>query len=285
MTVSTTPRPFVFVLMPFDAAFDDTYRLGIKAACEAAGAVAERVDEQIFHENILQRVFTQISKADVVVAEMTGRNANVFYETGYAHALGKTVVLLTREAEDIPFDLKHFPHIVYHGRIVDLRGELERRLRYLLENPPTSVTDTVNTVEVRINGIRLVGDVVVPVTVDRDVTGFELTVDLHNSSAVALRTVTCRLGLVTPGVFVQAYSGRGEDSPQTVVISSSEALHYFTTAIELLPGTWDTLHLLPITDNQTVRPGELYSFIVRVFTQTGPFDYPFTVRLESPLVT
>ena len=53
---STSPKPFVFVLMPFDAKFDDVYNLGIKAACEEAGAYAERVDEQIFEESILQRI-------------------------------------------------------------------------------------------------------------------------------------------------------------------------------------------------------------------------------------
>ena len=48
---------------------------------------------------------------------MTGRNANVFYEVGYAHALGKIVLLLTKNADDIPFDLKHHQHIVYGGSV------------------------------------------------------------------------------------------------------------------------------------------------------------------------
>lgn len=82
--MSTTPKPFIFVLMPFDSTFDDIYALGIRPACEAAGAYCERVDEQIFHESILQRIYNQIAKADVIVADLTARNPNVFYETGYA---------------------------------------------------------------------------------------------------------------------------------------------------------------------------------------------------------
>ncbi len=93
--------------MPFDSSFDDIYKFGIKGAAEDAGAYAERIDEQIFSEGILDRVFNQINKADVIVADMTGRNPNVFYEVGYAHALGKIVLLLTQQADDIPFDLKH----------------------------------------------------------------------------------------------------------------------------------------------------------------------------------
>ena len=96
--------------MPFSGEFDDVYQLGIKEVCKSAGAYCERVDEQIFHESILERVYNQIAKADFIIADMTGRNANVFYEVGYAHALGKRTILLTRGAEDIPFDLKHFPH-------------------------------------------------------------------------------------------------------------------------------------------------------------------------------
>jgi hypothetical protein len=130
---STLPKPFVFVLMPFLDEFGDIYKFGIKGAAEDIGAYAERVDEQIFTEGILDRIFTQINKADVVVADMTGRNPNVFYEVGYAHALGKTVLLLTQAVEDIPFDLKHRQHIVYGGKIEILRRELADRLLWAIE--------------------------------------------------------------------------------------------------------------------------------------------------------
>jgi hypothetical protein len=131
--LSTGPKPFVFVLMPFDSAFRDVYQFGIKGAAEDIGAYAERVDEQIFDEGILDRIFNQINKADVVVADMTGRNPNVFYEVGYAHALNRVVVLLTQRAEDIPFDLKHRPHIVYAGSIERLRADLRSRLVWAIE--------------------------------------------------------------------------------------------------------------------------------------------------------
>src|SRR4029453_3942326 len=61
----TTPKPFVFVLMPFDEKFSDIYKFGIKGAADDAGAYAERLDEQMFAEGMLQRIFNQISKADV----------------------------------------------------------------------------------------------------------------------------------------------------------------------------------------------------------------------------
>ena len=101
-TEETQAKPFVFVLMPFKEDFDDIYKFGIKQACEEAGVNCERVDEQMFDESILERIYNQIEKANIVVADMTGRNPNVFYETGYARALEKRVILLTQKAEDIP---------------------------------------------------------------------------------------------------------------------------------------------------------------------------------------
>ena len=129
---STAPKPFVFVLMPLDEEFDDIYKFGIKGASEDGGAYAERVDEQIFTEGILERIFNQINKADIIVADMTGRNANVFYEVGYAHALGKIVLLLTQNADDIPFDLKHKQHIVYAGKIETLKSKLTERILWAI---------------------------------------------------------------------------------------------------------------------------------------------------------
>jgi hypothetical protein len=66
---------------------------------------------------------------------MTGRNSNVFYEVGYAHGLGKPVILLTSTSADIPFDLMHYPHVVYAGQIRLLKAELEKKIAWCIEHP------------------------------------------------------------------------------------------------------------------------------------------------------
>lgn len=131
------PKSQVFVLMPFSAKFDDLLTQ-IKAAATRAGAVAERVDEQLYDEDILNRIVGQIEKADAIVAVMTGKSANVFYEVGIAHALKKHVVLLTNNAEDIPFDLKHCRHVVYGKSRANFGRELTRELKWVLSNPRVS---------------------------------------------------------------------------------------------------------------------------------------------------
>ena len=130
-----TVKPFVLVLMPFDENFRDIYTLGIKEACTNAGVYCQRVDEQIFGGSILEQIYTQIATAEIIVADMTDRNPNVFYEVGYARALDKQIILLTRDANDIPFDLKHYPHIVYSDNITLLKEQLENRVRWCIKNP------------------------------------------------------------------------------------------------------------------------------------------------------
>ncbi len=125
-------RAYVFVLMPFADGFNDIYRVGIKEPLEQLGVRCERVDEIQFTGNVMERVFESIRSARLIVADMTGRNPNVFYEVGYAHALGKRTVLLTQAADDIPFDLRGENHIVYAKGIVNLRDRLLTQVRTLL---------------------------------------------------------------------------------------------------------------------------------------------------------
>ncbi len=120
--------PFVLALMPFGESFRGAYEHGIKPACAALGMHCERVDEQRFDGLILNRIYAEIARADVVVCDLSGASSNVFYETGYAHALGKRVVLLIDDARNIPFDLNQYQHIVYGTSAALLKSKLEGTL-------------------------------------------------------------------------------------------------------------------------------------------------------------
>ena len=123
---------FAFVLMPFNSAFDDLYRFGIKEPAEQLGILAERVDEQIYTESILERIYRQIDVADIIIADMTGRNPNVFYGVGYAHAKSKLCILLTENVSDIPFDLKHRRHVIHGASIHKLRELIMDELKWAM---------------------------------------------------------------------------------------------------------------------------------------------------------
>ena len=63
--------------------------------------------------SVIEQIWQQIRKAKVLLADLTGKNPNVFYELGLAHALKKPVVLVSSNEEDVPFDLKHIRVIFY----------------------------------------------------------------------------------------------------------------------------------------------------------------------------
>ena len=73
----------------------------------------ERADDIFSDGAIVEDIWKAIINAFVLVADCTGRNPNVFYEIGIAHAMGKPVVLLTQDSSDVPFDVRHLRLIRY----------------------------------------------------------------------------------------------------------------------------------------------------------------------------
>ncbi len=103
-----------FVMMPFADPIGNYYPSIYKPAIEKAGLTPVRADDDIFTTGkIIDQIWLGINAAKVLVAELTSRNANVFYELGLAHALKKPVVLVSANEKDVPFDLHHIRVIYY----------------------------------------------------------------------------------------------------------------------------------------------------------------------------
>ena len=116
-----------FVIMPFGLDFNDVYKLGIKATAKECDVDAKRLDDDFFDTNMVEEIYKKINDADFIIADMTGRNPNVFYEVGYADAKNKLVLLLTKNVKDIPFDFKQRLHIVYSD-VSSLKEKLKDKL-------------------------------------------------------------------------------------------------------------------------------------------------------------
>ncbi len=113
-TVKIDAGDSCFVMMPFALPHGDYYTKIYKPAIEKAGLRPVRADADIFGTGkIIDQIWSGINSARVLVAELTTRNPNVFYELGLAHALEKPVVLVSSNEADIPFDLKHIRVIYY----------------------------------------------------------------------------------------------------------------------------------------------------------------------------
>src|SRR5712664_3874484 len=261
----TQPKPFVFVLMPFDASFDDTYKLGIKPTCEDAGAYCERVDEQFFDESIFSRILNQIAKADVIVADMSGRNPNVFYEVGYAHALGKRVILLTQKTEDIPFDLKHHPHIVYGGKIVALKEELLKRVKWSVQNPTKSLQQTALGIELFIQGKALSKGLLIQLPLG---SAYQLKLDIHNSGLAVLYPESFQFGFIYDANKINVRRSDRDDPGTIADLPDGKKIRVCSAPGILLPSGWDTLPI-EILGGQRNSDHGIEAVVVRIFSEVG----------------
>ena len=109
--------PKAFVVMKFEETYDHLYREVIRPVCEKSGFEVERADDVFRPGIILQDIVNSLLDSDLVIAEVTPPNPNVFYELGYAHALAKPTVLLARRGGDLPFDISGYRVIFYDDTI------------------------------------------------------------------------------------------------------------------------------------------------------------------------
>ena len=101
------------VLMPFTPLLNEIYEENLAPAIKASGFEPLRADE-IWRDSVLVNdIFDLIYGSAVIIADLSGRNANVLYELGIAHTLGRPVVPIVQEPNDIPFDLRHHRYLQY----------------------------------------------------------------------------------------------------------------------------------------------------------------------------
>jgi hypothetical protein len=122
--------PKCFVLMPFAKEFEEAYEYGIKPAAEAAGFTCYRADKAAAPGAIVAKIIKGIFSSDVIVADLTASNPNVFYELGVAHTIdNKTIVICEKGRQPLPFNLRSYL-IIFYSRTI---GGIENQLRSDLE--------------------------------------------------------------------------------------------------------------------------------------------------------
>ncbi len=128
----TTDASYAFVLMPFREDMKSLYDDVIRPGVEELGFLCHRADDFFTANKIMDDIGEAIDSAAFVVADLSGRNPNVFYEVGMCHAKGKHVILLTQTLQDVPFDLRPWRHIVYRNDVKG-RKRLARKLAKTIE--------------------------------------------------------------------------------------------------------------------------------------------------------
>ncbi|CUK22715.1 Uncharacterised protein [Achromobacter sp. 2789STDY5608615] len=125
------PKKLVFVVMKFgDETLDSAYEGAYKAVAKEFGLECMRIDEVQDSGKISDQILEGIAESKYVLCDLTGARPNCYYETGFAHALGKDVILLVNKAEKVHFDLQGHRFIKWATE-EDLRKKLRERLTAL----------------------------------------------------------------------------------------------------------------------------------------------------------
>jgi hypothetical protein len=125
-----------FVLMPFSEPWSDRVWRIVEKIVVGSGFHGIRADE-LYGDSVVEDIWTSINEATLIIADLTSRNPNVFYELGVAHTVGKPAILLSQSESDIPFDLRHKRCILYQDNAdgyEKLQAELPRALKARAED-------------------------------------------------------------------------------------------------------------------------------------------------------
>lgn len=138
---SKPDKRFCFVIMPIGKqgtrkydVFKNIFDLVIKPAVEIdddgklTGLRCERADQEVRTGNIPRDIMEKLLSAEIVIADLTTRNPNVFYELGVRHSLRQKTIMISQSVDDIPFDISNYRTIIYDP-IVGLVKESIRKLR------------------------------------------------------------------------------------------------------------------------------------------------------------
>jgi len=142
MNDTIEPRTSCLTLMPDKDSNLILYQNEIKPAIEMAGFTSVRLDDVASSELLISTIWKTIHDAHVIIADLSGKNPNVFYELGIAHALGKPVLMLAQSIDDVPFDLRHLRVIRYDQTLTEAT-QLRKRILEALREMKRSAEDFV----------------------------------------------------------------------------------------------------------------------------------------------
>jgi hypothetical protein len=134
-----------FVVMPFSSTkscseekWTEIFEYIIKPAVEESSLGYKCKRSVAARENIIKGILEALNQANVVIADLTDNNPNVFYELGVRHTLTNRTILIAQGEEHIPFDLKPYP-VAFYGespaKIAEFKADIKKKLKDIETTP------------------------------------------------------------------------------------------------------------------------------------------------------
>ncbi len=119
----------IFVIMKFDnLLLDSAYKGVIRPLGEEFGYRVIRIDDIENSGKITDQILNSIVESEIVLADLSYQPPNCYYETGFAHAIGREIILTIKEGEPKLFDLAGYRFIEWRTEH-ELRTKMRSRLK------------------------------------------------------------------------------------------------------------------------------------------------------------
>jgi YesN/AraC family two-component response regulator len=136
----STTQKNCFVIMPFSDSksctseeWTEIFNELIKPSIEKSGFNYNCKRSEALAGNIIEDILDELNRADLVIADLTDKNPNVFYELGVRHALRNTTILISQNIDDIPFDLRPYAIQIYNWKTIAKRKEFMDKIKIIIQ--------------------------------------------------------------------------------------------------------------------------------------------------------
>jgi len=142
--VSEKKDKTAFVIMPFSPTateknWTEVFEVVFRPAVEECGFVCKRAEAST--GSLIVSVVESLVESDLVIADVTDRNANVFYELGVRHSLRRGTIIVSQGSEHVPSDLRGYWYLNYGlrpGEVLKFKSEIRRIVGAIRDSPDRS---------------------------------------------------------------------------------------------------------------------------------------------------
>lgn len=114
----------VFIGMPFDDSYKDSYEYGIKLALESMGFIPYKANDEISNQDIMCKVCHEMQMSKYLIFNISGLNPNVMMELGFSYGLGKETIVVKDKSTKSISDIAGIEYIEY-AHAGDLQGKIK----------------------------------------------------------------------------------------------------------------------------------------------------------------